>query len=275
MARSLARLIINADDFGMTAIANDGIMQAYHAGSLSSTSMVVGGEVTAEAVSLGHANPGLAVGLHLALSDPLIKPVLPPDQVSMLVDEHGRFFPDERVLRAALLTVAGRAQVRAEIAAQFAAFAATRLHCDHVNMHRNAHLHPWLALLVFQEAARRGVTRIRIPWDDPVAIYKARDGLRFLRFLTLRQVARYYHLKLSDRTLFKAWKIAELEDYLSNLPDGITELVCHPVATTNHEFADDLILLLDDRITRTISRLRCYSYQTAMDGALPSPTLAP
>jgi chitin disaccharide deacetylase len=265
MANPQPRLIINADDFGLTEVNNAGIIQAYRAGSVSSTSLVVGGEATAEAVALGHQHPGLAIGLHLALSDPLNKPALPPDQVTKLVDAHGRFFPDERNLRLALSTIAGRAQVRAEIAAQFAAFAATGLRCDHVNTHRHAHLHPWLALLIFRQAARCGVTRTRIPWDDAVSLYKPRDGLRFLRYVALRQCARYYHLELADRAFSRDWSTGELADFLLHLPDGVTELICHPVAAIDHQFARDLIVLRDERITRIISGLRLDSYETAMD----------
>jgi predicted glycoside hydrolase/deacetylase ChbG (UPF0249 family) len=62
-------LIVNADDFGLSAGVNAGIVQAHVHGIVGSTSLMVCTEGTEEAVALARAHAGLALGLHLDLWD--------------------------------------------------------------------------------------------------------------------------------------------------------------------------------------------------------------
>ncbi len=49
-----------------------------------------------------------------------------------------------------------RRQLRAEIAAQFAAFAATGLRLDHANAHKHMHLHPTVGRMLIEEGGGTG-----------------------------------------------------------------------------------------------------------------------
>jgi chitin disaccharide deacetylase len=60
-------LIINADDFGYSSAVNRAVIQAHREGVLTSASLMVNERAAGEAVQLAHANPRLAVGLHLVL----------------------------------------------------------------------------------------------------------------------------------------------------------------------------------------------------------------
>jgi chitin disaccharide deacetylase len=69
------RLIVNADDFGLTRGVNDGIVEAHTHGVVTSTSLMVDAPAVRDAVRLGGEHPGLSVGLHFvddspALDDP-------------------------------------------------------------------------------------------------------------------------------------------------------------------------------------------------------------
>lgn len=64
----MEKIIINVDDFGLSRAYNLGIIEAYQAGVISSTTLLVTSEKVDHAVNLAHENPGLGVGLHLALS---------------------------------------------------------------------------------------------------------------------------------------------------------------------------------------------------------------
>jgi chitin disaccharide deacetylase len=63
-------LIVNADDFGLSAGINRGIVEAHRAGILTSTSLMVNRRAAEEAAALARDCPGLSVGLHLELTDP-------------------------------------------------------------------------------------------------------------------------------------------------------------------------------------------------------------
>jgi predicted glycoside hydrolase/deacetylase ChbG (UPF0249 family) len=71
----LRRLIVNADDFGMTAGVTEGILDAHVRGIVTSTSLMVDGVAAEHAAALASENPELSVGLHFvddtpALDDP-------------------------------------------------------------------------------------------------------------------------------------------------------------------------------------------------------------
>ncbi len=57
-------VIFNADDFGVAAAVNRGIVHCHEHGVLTSTSLMVLGRAAGDAASLAREHPALAVGLH-------------------------------------------------------------------------------------------------------------------------------------------------------------------------------------------------------------------
>jgi predicted glycoside hydrolase/deacetylase ChbG (UPF0249 family) len=60
-------LIVNADDLGLSAGVNAGILEAHERGIVTSTSLMVRKPAAEEAASLAASHPSLAIGLHLDL----------------------------------------------------------------------------------------------------------------------------------------------------------------------------------------------------------------
>ncbi|MGQ9768754.1 MAG: ChbG/HpnK family deacetylase, partial [Anaerolineae bacterium] len=108
-----SQIITTADDFGRLPAINAAIIRAHREGILTAASLMVTGDAWQEAVELARANPTLAVGLHLVVSDG--RAVLPPTQIPHLVDASGRF-PDDP-LRLGLRYAFDRAAQR-ELAAE-------------------------------------------------------------------------------------------------------------------------------------------------------------
>src|SRR5579859_1255810 len=120
----LKNLIITADDFGAAVEVNEAVERAHRDGILSAASLMVAGAAAADALARARTMPRLRVGLHLVLVEG--KPVLPADKVPDLVDATGHFRTDmARAGAAMFFRPRVRAQLKAEIQAQFAAFAAT------------------------------------------------------------------------------------------------------------------------------------------------------
>jgi predicted glycoside hydrolase/deacetylase ChbG (UPF0249 family) len=116
-------VIINADDFGASTGVNRGIVDAHHAGVLTSTSMTVMGHAPTDAVAMSRDTPDLAIGLHWDVWG-----------------EDERQF-DTRDVRA----------VREEFARQLDEFVRLMGRLPtHVDSHRHAHLEAGL-LSVFEE----------------------------------------------------------------------------------------------------------------------------
>src|SRR5271170_2411822 len=87
--QSVRRLIVNADDFGLSASVNAAVVRAHREGILTSASLMVNEPGFAEAVALARQNPRLGVGLHLTLLHG--HAALPPGQIPGLVNARGEF----------------------------------------------------------------------------------------------------------------------------------------------------------------------------------------
>jgi hopanoid biosynthesis associated protein HpnK len=256
------RVILNADDLGLSTEVNAGIECAHRAGVLTAASLMVGERAVAKAVALARRNPRLAIGLHLTLTDGW--PVLPPERIPALVQPSGRFRDDMAGLGLTLASSgAARLQLRAEIAAQFGAFAATGLACDHLNAHRHYHLHPVIAAIAFAEAARHGLRAVRIPWEPPALVPGAGRALWPLT-AWLRRLAARHGLRAPDRVIGLAWSGAFTADrlaaVLSRLPAGVTEIYLHPAtaggfpgAAPGYRYAEELAALTDPRVRAALA----------------------
>src|SRR4051812_19780511 len=135
------RLIVNADDYGRSRSINEAVIRAHRDGILTTASLMVNEPGFEEAVALARENPKLGVGLHLALV--CGRAALPQDQVPHLTDKNQNFSNDP-VATGFRYFVCGKAkaELRAEITAQFEKFHATGLELDHVNGHLHMHMHP-------------------------------------------------------------------------------------------------------------------------------------
>ena len=158
------RLIVNADDFGRSAEINEAVIRAHEDGILTTASLMVTGEAFAEAVALAKAHPRLGVGLHLTLI--CGRPALAPHLVPGLVAPNGEFrdTPASTGFRY-FSRPELRAQLAAEIAAQFARFHATGLILDHVNGYLHFHLHPTVFAILMAHATEWRIRHLRLTRD--------------------------------------------------------------------------------------------------------------
>ena len=182
--RPLKRLIVTADDFGLTPGVNEAVEEGHRRGILTAASLMVTGEAAEDAVRRAKRMPRLGVGLHLVLVDGT--PMLSADRIPELVGPDGRFSADIFAIGVRIFCHrAARRQVAAEIRAQLEAFRRTGLALDHVNAHHHFHLHPTV-----QKELLRLAPRIRHSSDSgavgaalcgaapgPLAPQPARRGL--------------------------------------------------------------------------------------------------
>ena len=155
-------LIVNADDFGLTAGVCRGVLRAHERGVVRSTSaLVIAPAFTDHAAAL--ASSGLAAGAHFAAvgEDP---PVLSAREIPTLVDDRGRF-PlrwSEFVRRSARGAV-DTDDLRREFAAQLEVLTGHGIRPSHLDSHQNLHLWPQVANVVLELATAHGVRAVRVP----------------------------------------------------------------------------------------------------------------
>jgi len=88
------RLVVRADDMGVTQSGNEACIRAYRDGIVRSTEVIVPGSWFLDAVRLLKENPGLDVGVHLTLTSEWERCKWRPlTHAPSLVDENGNFRP--------------------------------------------------------------------------------------------------------------------------------------------------------------------------------------
>jgi hopanoid biosynthesis associated protein HpnK len=202
---------------------------------------MIGAPAAEDAVERARSLPSLGVGLHLTLIDG--RPVLPPDKIPGLVGPDGRFFSNPfRIGLALYVSSELRRQAEAEIKAQFERFLRTGLRLDHVNAHRHFHLHPVVLQSVIGVAARLDRPPVRIPLEPFIPSFRASRSRLFGRLLSsafyfaqtrrMRRNLREAGIPSNDHLfgLNDSGALTEplLLGLLDHLPDGVSEIYCHP-----------------------------------------------
>jgi predicted glycoside hydrolase/deacetylase ChbG (UPF0249 family) len=154
-------LIVNADDFGLTAGVSRGILRAHREGIVTSVSVLAVAPAFAESARmLRREAPELGAGVHLALvgEDP---PLSPPSRVRSLVGEDGRFPRDWRGFLARS-TRARTREIEEELGAQIESARDAVLDLDHLDAHQHLHLLPKVRRAVLRLARRFEIRGIRV-----------------------------------------------------------------------------------------------------------------
>lgn len=175
-------LIVNADDFGLCDGVNAAVIDAYHAGVLSSTTLLVNGRAARAAADLALQHPGLGVGLHFNLT--LGQPSAEPREVAGLLAADGEFLARGELARRLLRGSASTTQIARELDAQLAAFAALGLEPTHIDSHQHVHAFPPVFDVLARVCAARALP-LRQPWVAVPAGAQPRLG-RMLRSGLLR-----------------------------------------------------------------------------------------
>ena len=263
----MKRLIVTADDFGLTVPVNDAVEEGHRRGILTAASLMVTGDAAADAIARAKRLPTLGVGLHLVLVDGV--PVLPPEQIPALVGRDGRFSPNVFAQGVRIFCLpAARRQLAAEIRAQLAAFRATGLALDHVNAHHHFHLHPTVQQVLLRLAPEFGIRAVRLPLEPATA--SGRRGAWLTGVLESRHARRLRERLDAAGLAHNDWMFGladsgamtgeRVRRYLEALPDGVSEIYFHPAAArppvwpANYRCADEAAALIDPEAQAIIAR---------------------
>lgn len=161
----MRRLIVNADDFGLTRGVNLAVAELHALGSLSSATMMARAAATDEAIRIALDTPALGVGCHVVLVDG--EPVLPPSEIPTLIDRAtGRFHPTlGAFLGRALMGSVRSAEIEAEAAAQIDVLQSRGLLLTHIDTHKHTHMFPAVLRPVLRAARAAGIFSVRNPFE--------------------------------------------------------------------------------------------------------------
>jgi len=242
------RLIVNADDFGLTAGVNRAIVETHIGGVVSSATLMANGARFEDAVTAARSAPNLSVGCHVVLVDGT--PVSPPGALDTLLAirsaEPDKFYSSLSAFAArAMLGGFDRDQLVAEVTAQIRKIQATGLPVTHLDTHKHAHIFPEILAALLRAARICGVRAIRNPIVPVKALHarqfkgKAHLWKRYGQVRILHTFSGQFHQRTKRAGLVTpdgvlgvietgSVGISLLRQTLANLPEGTWELVCHP-----------------------------------------------
>ena len=225
-------LIVNADDYGLVASVSAGIRRAHLHGIVTSTTAMLNMPDAAPALRLAQELcPDLGLGVHLNLTAGML--LLPAAQLPVLLRlcEDGRF-PREPALRAAAAHLP-IGEVTAEWRGQIERFIhLTGRAPDHLDSHHHA---SYLTFPFFETmlalAADYGCA-IRLPFAAPrpgvASTLLADSPVGFSPQAAAWQMGVPAPDHFVDDFYGERATLALLTDVLDTLPDGVTEVMCHP-----------------------------------------------
>jgi predicted glycoside hydrolase/deacetylase ChbG (UPF0249 family) len=186
------RLILNADDFGLTPGVNRAIVELHRAAALSSATLMATGAAFKDAAALAHANPALGVGCHIVLTDG--DPAAPPESIPTLLD------PDRRSLRPKLTDfvrdlLLGRideGDIEREAAAQIRKLQQAGITVTHLDTHKHTHMFPQVTRPLLRVAEAHNIRAIRSPFEARWSWSLGHGGIcRRLQMTLLDQLRRF------------------------------------------------------------------------------------
>jgi predicted glycoside hydrolase/deacetylase ChbG (UPF0249 family) len=214
-------LIVNADDFGLSRGVNAGIVEAHERGIVTSASLMVRQGPASEAAGYAREHPALAVGLHIDLGQ------WDYESGEWMAAE-GRCAPDDE------------AAVEAECRGQLEAFRAL-LGRDptHLDSHHHVHMSEPVASIAAKLAGELGVP---------------------LRAGRIRYEGGFYARTGTGEPFPEGITVARLVELIESLPEGWTELGCHPgfglegKSSYGQEREREVQALCDPRVKAAIER---------------------
>lgn len=240
---SEVRLIVNADDFGMSRGITDAIIIAHRYGILTSTSLMANMPAAEYALSRAIAFPSLAVGIHLNICQG--RPILPAREVPTLIGPDGNFHSAREMVRRLWTWRAAPAEVESEFRAQIRWATKRGIVLSHADSHHHMHIYPAAARAFARALETEGICCMRacrcVEWPKRNVVGGPYGGGAVRRLLVqtyrrLLQRAIFRHFDSPDRrmvispgrwsnaaALCEHWKAA-----LESVPPGTFELACHP-----------------------------------------------
>jgi predicted glycoside hydrolase/deacetylase ChbG (UPF0249 family) len=160
-----ARLIVNADDFGLTRGINRAIAELHTAGALTSATLMANGPAFDDAVAIARAHPTLGIGCHIVLTDGV--PLAPPDQIPSLLTSDGKNFRASLAdfIHALLRGAIKSEEIALEASLQIEKLRQAGIQVTHLDTHKHTHIFPQVARPLIALAARNCIPAIRNPFE--------------------------------------------------------------------------------------------------------------
>ena len=257
------RVIINADDLGISSTVNKSIDEFLKKGVITSATILANGEAFGEVIDIVKKYPNASFGVHLNLTE--FESLTKSTELSRcgIITSEGQFIKGS--IRKVHITKDLKRAIYFELKAQISKIKEAGIPISHFDGHHHCHLQPQLFGVIQQLAKEFGVRRIRQnavrplffglkkinQSDNQLIVEKGKDeyvqktppiSLRLINAIKSRYW--YYRIKYSYITtdLFFSYSFFEMNKESFKTGKELTiELMCHP-GHPNYKIESNLIL---------------------------------
>jgi len=232
----MKNLIVNGDDFGLSSGVNEGIIDAFNNGILTSASLMANGPEFEAAVGLARSTPGLGIGVHLNAVRG--KPLLEEGRLRSITDRRGYFFNSPlRVLLATFWSGTALSELENEFGAQIEKIMSSGIRPTHLDTEKHLHIIPGVFRMLVRLCERYGIGGVRgfcekLPRSGRVDI--RRLALCAAGNTVSRSVQKYLSRQISmpERTYgfldSGGMDVRRCLEIFDDPYEGTAELICHP-----------------------------------------------
>lgn len=205
-------VIINADDFGLSASVNRAIATAFENKLISNTTMLANGQAFDEAVTAAQAGGFTErVGIHFNLTEG--KPLTEDITKFPSFCKDGVFH--KKINRLKPLSKAEKAAVYKELTAQALKIKNAGFNIDHADSHHHIHTAVFISPIVFSVCREFGINKIRL--------HRNTGNIRFYK----KTVKNVYNRGLRNKGFVTTDYFGSLKDICDVLPESL-EIMVHP-----------------------------------------------
>lgn len=231
----MIKLVVNADDFGLTEGVNEGIADGFKNGIITAVSLIATMPAFNHAVEIARENPDLDIGVHLSLT--VGRPCSKNSRLSPIVEE-GEFMRSYmHVTRSIYANRVPMEDVKNELSAQIRKIQKTGLRVSHIDSHQHVHMVPRVFELVLALMQEHQIPFVRTP-DEFVGMKQLLTakgwGLLALGLMGKVLRKRVVRAKLGTPDYFwglscsEAMSLDDLMHIVRSSKPGTNELMCHP-----------------------------------------------
>lgn len=263
------RLIINADDFGLSKSVNQGIIDGYKKGVITSATIMANMPGFLDAVLKTKRNPGLGVGVHLNIYRG--RPLSFPGAIPSLVNNKGNFFASSRLVQKIYLKKINPQEIEKELKAQIIKVKEAGIPITHLDSEKHFHVFPIVSEVVLKLACYFQIKKIRLPYEKwyskdiadlfssqfykmQYLAWRSQALIPYFQRRDIKTIDNFYGILYSRKINLRSFLAI-----LSALAPGVSEIMVHP------GYVDQELRLLSQRLGYNLLDSRAQELKVLLD----------
>ena len=225
----MKKIIVNADDFGLTEHTVEWTIKGFECGALTSATIMVGMPATGKAIEYAKSHPQFSFGAHFYLVDEM--PMSKPEEIPSMIDPNtGKLWVTRQFILRNFVGLIKVEDLKREMRMQYHALKDAGVPISHVDGHGHNHRLPQSIKALAELKDELGFAKVRRCQDLSCVGGGLGSLARVINSPMQRRIERV-GLITTDHFLMNAGHSTDSQWFtkaLNALPDGVTEVGVHP-----------------------------------------------